>query len=188
MAEQQGKEDVTNLEGKRARQLKNIGILAHVDAGKTSITERILLLAGVTKSAGNVDEGTTVTDYLSVERQHGITVKSAAVRFHWADCEVHLIDTPGHVDFGMEVDRVIRILDGAVIALCGVSGVQARTEIIAKACQKRAISRLYFINKMDRTGADFLAWSKPWPKTWSQTPLHCRYLFMRPMNGWELST
>jgi len=155
MAEQQGKEDVANLEGKRARQLKNIGILAHVDAGKTSITERILLLAGVTKSAGNVDEGTTVTDYLSVERQHGITVKSAAVRFHWADCEVHLIDTPGHVDFGMEVDRVIRILDGAVIALCGVSGVQARTEIIAKACQKRAISRLYFINKMDRTGADF---------------------------------
>jgi len=139
----------------QSKQLKNIGILAHVDAGKTSITERILVLAGITKNAGSVDEGTTVTDYLSVERQHGITVKSAAVRFRWGDCSIHLIDTPGHVDFGMEVDRVIRIMDGAVIALCSVSGVQARTEIIAKACQNRSIARLYFINKMDRTGADF---------------------------------
>ncbi|MCE5255481.1 MAG: GTP-binding protein, partial [Spirochaetaceae bacterium] len=102
------------------RQLKNIGILAHVDAGKTSITERILALAGITGNAGSVDEGTTVTDYLSVEKYHGITVKSAAVRFRWNDCAITLIDTPGHVDVGMEVDRVIRVLDGAVIALCAV--------------------------------------------------------------------
>jgi len=152
-AERVGGADIAQPD--QLKRLKNIGILAHVDAGKTSITERILMLAGITKSAGSVDEGTTVTDYLSVERHHGITVKSAAVRFRWGDCSVHLIDTPGHVDFGMEVDRVIRIMDGAVIALCAVSGVQARTEIIAKACQNRSIARLYFINKMDRAGADF---------------------------------
>ncbi|HWP68160.1 MAG TPA: translation factor GTPase family protein, partial [Rectinemataceae bacterium] len=138
-----------------AGEIRNIGVLAHVDAGKTSITERILYLAGLRREAGAVDEGTTATDYLSVERRHGITVKSAAVRFGWKGCTVHLIDTPGHVDFGNEVDRALRILDGAVIALCSVSGVQARTEVIARACAERSLPRLYFINKMDRSGADF---------------------------------
>lgn len=138
-----------------AGEIRNIGVLAHVDAGKTSITERILYLAGLRREAGTVDEGTTATDYLSVERRHGITVKSAAVRFEWNGCTVHLIDTPGHVDFGNEVDRALRILDGAVIALCSVSGVQARTEVIARACAERSLPRLYFINKMDRSGADF---------------------------------
>ncbi len=136
-------------------EIRNIGVLAHVDAGKTSITERILYLAGLRHEAGAVDEGTTATDYLSVERRHGITVKSAAVRFDWGGRAVHLIDTPGHVDFGNEVDRALRILDGAVIALCSVSGVQARTEVIARACAERSLPRLYFINKMDRNGADF---------------------------------
>lgn len=135
--------------------VRNIGILAHVDAGKTSITERILQLAGVKQEAGAVDEGTTSTDYLTVERAHGITIKSAAVRFIWNDRDIHLIDTPGHVDFGSEVDRALRILDGAVIALCAVSGVQARTETISLACRDRGLPRLYFINKMDRAGADF---------------------------------
>lgn len=135
--------------------MRNIGVLAHVDAGKTSITERMLFLAGLRREAGTVDEGTTATDYLTVERLHGITIKSAAVRFDWAGAAVHLIDTPGHVDFGNEVDRALRILDGAVIALCAVSGVQARTEVIAKACAARNLPRLYFINKMDRMGADF---------------------------------
>lgn len=136
-------------------QIRNIGVLAHVDAGKTSITEKMLFLAGLRQETGEVDEGTTATDYLSVERLHGITVKSAAVRFDWEGAAVHLIDTPGHVDFGNEVDRALRILDGAVIALCAVSGVQARTEVIAKACAERRLPRLYFINKMDRVGADF---------------------------------
>lgn len=136
-------------------QIRNIGVLAHVDAGKTSITEKMLFLAGLRRETGAVDEGTTATDYLSVERLHGITVKSAAVRFDWGGTAVHLIDTPGHVDFGNEVDRALRILDGAVIALCAVSGVQARTEVIAKACAARSLPRLYFINKMDRSGADF---------------------------------
>ncbi|HWR12823.1 MAG TPA: GTP-binding protein [Rectinemataceae bacterium] len=135
--------------------IRNIGVLAHVDAGKTSITEKMLFLAGLRRETGTVDEGTTATDYLSVERLHGITVKSAAVRFEWAGVGVHLIDTPGHVDFGGEVDRALRILDGAVIALCAVSGVQARTEVIAKAVASRKLPRIYFINKMDRAGADF---------------------------------
>ena len=143
------------LPASEAGEIRNIGVLAHVDAGKTSITERILYLAGLRREAGTVDEGTTATDYLSVERRHGITVKSAAVRFEWGGCAVHLIDTPGHVDFGNEVDRALRILDGAVIALCSVSGVQARTEVIARACAGRSLPRLYFINKMDRSGADF---------------------------------
>jgi elongation factor G len=135
--------------------IRNIGILAHVDAGKTSITERILYLAGLRREAGDVDDGTTATDYLSVERRHGITVKSAAVRFDWKGTAIRLIDTPGHVDFGIEVERALRILDGAVIALCAVSGVQARTETIAKACAARSLPRIYFVNKMDRDGADF---------------------------------
>ncbi|MCX7027961.1 MAG: GTP-binding protein [Spirochaetes bacterium] len=135
--------------------IRNIGVLAHVDAGKTSITERILYLAGLRREAGDVDKGTTATDYLSVERRHGITVKSAAVRFDWKGTAIRLIDTPGHVDFGIEVERALRILDGAVIALCAVSGVQARTEVIARACADRFLPRLYFVNKMDREGADF---------------------------------
>ena len=135
--------------------IRNIGILAHIDAGKTSITERVLHVAGVREQAGNVDEGTTATDYLSVERQHGITIKTAAVRFLHKGVRFHLLDTPGHVDFSAEVDRVLRVLDGAVIVLCAVSGVQVRTGFIASGCRAHHIPRIYFINKMDRRGADF---------------------------------
>lgn len=135
--------------------IRNIGILAHIDAGKTSITERVLHVAGVRAHAGNVDEGTTATDYLPVERQHGITIKTAAVRFSHKGVLFHLLDTPGHVDFSAEVDRVLRVLDGAIIVLCAVSGVQVRTGFIASGCRAHAIPRIYFINKMDRRGADF---------------------------------
>ncbi|MFZ2636067.1 MAG: GTP-binding protein [Rectinemataceae bacterium] len=138
-----------------ARLTRNIGILAHVDAGKTSLTERVLHVAGVRRDAGDVDSGDTVTDYLSVERSRGITVKAAAVRFDWGGFRFHLIDTPGHVDFGTEVDRAIRVLDGAVIAICAVSGVQARTEVVVKASAGRNLPRICFVNKMDRRGADF---------------------------------
>lgn len=137
--------------------IRNLGILAHVDAGKTSLTERMLHVAGLRRDAGDVDEGTTATDYLAVERLHGITIKAAAVRFSWNGFRYHLIDTPGHVDFGTEVERALRVLDGAVIALCGVSGVQARTEVIVRACARRALPRICFVNKMDRRGADFAA-------------------------------
>ncbi len=135
--------------------IRNIGILAHIDAGKTSVTERLLHVAGVREKAGNVDEGTTATDYLTVERQHGITIKTAAVRFLHRGVQFHLLDTPGHVDFSAEVDRVLRVLDGAVIVLCAVSGVQVRTGFIASGCRAHHIPRIYFINKMDRRGADF---------------------------------
>ena len=137
--------------------IRNIGILAHIDAGKTSITERVLHVAGVREKAGNVDEGTTATDYLTIERQHGITIKTAAVRFIHKGVRFHLLDTPGHVDFSAEVDRVLRVLDGAVIVLCAVSGVQVRTGFIASGCRAHKIPRMYFINKMDRRGADFFA-------------------------------
>jgi elongation factor G len=135
--------------------IRNIGILAHVDAGKTSITERILHVSGLKDKPGDVDDGTTVTDYLGVERRHGITVKAAAVHFTWQNTLFHLIDTPGHVDFGAEVQRTLRVLDGAVVAVCAVSGVQSRTEVLVKACRERPLSRIYFVNKMDRKGADF---------------------------------
>lgn len=135
--------------------IRNIGILAHIDAGKTSITERVLHVAGVRAEAGNVDDGTTATDYLNVERQHGITIKTAAVRFLHRGVLFHLLDTPGHVDFSAEVDRVLRVLDGAVIVLCAVSGVQVRTGFIASGCRAHSIPRIYFINKMDRRSADF---------------------------------
>lgn len=137
--------------------IRNIGILAHIDAGKTSITERVLHVAGVREKPGNVDEGTTATDYLTIERQHGITIKTAAVRFLHKGVRFHLLDTPGHVDFSAEVDRVLRVLDGAVIVLCAVSGVQVRTGFIASGCRAHKIPRMYFINKMDRRGADFFA-------------------------------
>jgi elongation factor G len=142
-------------DSKPSLRIRNIGILAHIDAGKTSITERVLHVAGVREHAGNVDEGTTATDYLNVERQHGITIKTAAVRFLHKGVHFHLLDTPGHVDFSAEVDRVLRVLDGAVIVLCAVSGVQVRTGFIASGCRAHHIPRIYFINKMDRRGANF---------------------------------
>lgn len=144
-----------SIDSPSPRDMRNVGVLAHVDAGKTSITEKILHLAGLRTREGRVDEGTAMTDYLSVEKRHGITIKSAAVRFSWKNTTIHLIDTPGHIDFGIEVERALRILDGAVIGLCAVSGVQARTEAIAKACADRSLPRMYFVNKMDRNGADF---------------------------------
>jgi elongation factor G len=135
--------------------LRNIGIFAHIDAGKTSLTERILFLSGRLRSPGSVDEGTTTTDYLNVERERGITVKAACVRLEWRDCAINLIDTPGHVDFGSEVERSLRVLDGAIVALCGVAGVQSRTEAILRAAARRHLCLLAFVNKMDRRGASF---------------------------------
>ncbi len=135
--------------------VRNIGILAHIDAGKTSLTERLLHVAGLRPIAGGVDEGTTATDYLAVERERGITVKAASVNLEWRGISVHLIDTPGHVDFGAEVDRSMRALDGAILAVCAVAGVQSRTEVLIGACRKTGLPRLVFVNKEDRRGADF---------------------------------
>jgi len=145
---------------------RNIGILAHIDAGKTSLTERLLYAAGLIREPGAVDEGTTVTDYLEVERERGITVKAAAARLSWSaspaggdappgPCRIDLIDTPGHVDFGAEVERSLRALDGALVLLCAVAGVQSRTEALYRACLIRGAPRIAFVNKMDRRGASF---------------------------------
>jgi elongation factor G len=139
----------------RPGSLRDIGILAHIDAGKTSLTERLLFVSGRIRSAGDIDEGTTVTDYLDVERERGITVKAAAANLEWGRIRVNLIDTPGHVDFSSEVGRSLRALDGAIVLVCAVAGVQSRTEALYRACARRGVARLAFVNKMDRRGASF---------------------------------
>ena len=135
--------------------LRNIGIMAHIDAGKTTSTERILYYAKRIHRAGDVDSGNTVTDWMMEEQRRGITITAAAVSFAWRDCEINLIDTPGHVDFTVEVERSLCVLDGAVTVLCGVGGVEAQTETVWRQADKYHVPRLCFVNKLDRVGADF---------------------------------
>jgi len=132
----------------------NLGILAHVDAGKTTLTERLLYAAGVIDEVGSVDDGSTQTDSLALERQRGITIKAAVVSFPVGDVTVNLIDTPGHPDFIAEVERVLGVLDGAVLVLSAVEGVQAQTRVLMRTLQWLAIPALLFVNKIDRPGAD----------------------------------
>ena len=128
----------------------NLGILAHVDAGKTSLTERLLLAAGVIDELGSVDDGNTQTDSLALERARGITIKSAVVSFVVGDVTVNLIDTPGHPDFIAEVERVLGVLDGAVLVVSAVEGVQAQTRVLMRALQRLRVPTLIFVNKIDR--------------------------------------
>src|SRR5438128_8446137 len=132
----------------------NLGILAHVDAGKTTLTERLLYAAGIIDEPGSVDDGTTQTDTLTLERQRGITIKSAVVSFAIAGVTVNLIDTPGHPDFIAEVERVLSVLDGVVLVVSGVEGVQPQTRVLMRALQRLRIPTLIFVNKADRRGAD----------------------------------
>jgi ribosomal protection tetracycline resistance protein len=132
----------------------NLGILAHVDAGKTSLTERLLYAAGVIDRIGSVDNGNTQTDTMALERQRGITIKAAVVSFVVGDVAVNLIDTPGHPDFIAEVERVLNVLDGAVLVVSAVEGVQGQTRVLMRALQRLGIPTLIFINKLDRAGAD----------------------------------
>ena len=136
-----------------SRSSLNLGILAHVDAGKTSLTERLLFAAGVIDTVGRVDDGTTQTDSLDLERQRGITIKSAVVAFSIGDLGVNLIDTPGHPDFIAEVERVLSVLDGAVLVVSAVEGVQPQTLLLRRALKRLAIPTLLFVNKIDRAGA-----------------------------------
>jgi ribosomal protection tetracycline resistance protein len=136
------------------RRTLNLGILAHVDAGKTSLTERLLYTAGVIDAVGSVDAGTTQTDSLALEQQRGITIRAAVVAFAIDDLTVNLIDTPGHPDFIAEVERVLGVLDGAVLVVSAVEGVQAQTRILMRALQRLRIPTLLYINKVDRRGAD----------------------------------
>jgi elongation factor G len=134
--------------------VRNIGIMAHIDAGKTTTTERILFYTGITYKMGEVDEGTAVMDWMAQEQERGITITSAATTCYWRDHRINIIDTPGHVDFTAEVERSLRVLDGAIIILCGVGGVEPQTETVWRQADRYRVPRIVFINKMDRIGAD----------------------------------
>lgn len=135
--------------------IRNIGITAHIDAGKTTTTERILYYTGVSHRIGEVHDGNTTTDYMEQERERGITITSAAVTCEWKDHRINIIDTPGHIDFNIEVNRSLRVLDGAVFIIEGVAGVQPQSETNWRLADRYNVPRIIFINKMDRTGADF---------------------------------
>jgi elongation factor G len=135
--------------------VRNIGIIAHVDAGKTTTTERILYFGGSKHKAGDVDEGNTTTDFDPLEKSKGITINSAAVTVEWNDSQITLIDTPGHVDFTAEVERSLRVLDGAVGVFCAVGGVEVQSETVWHQANKHKVPRIAFVNKLDRMGADF---------------------------------
>src|SRR6187402_775927 len=133
----------------------NLGILAHVDAGKTTLTERLLYAAGVIDELGSVDQGSTQTDTLALERQRGITIKSAVVSFPIDEVTVNLIDTPGHPDFIAEVERVLSVLDGAVLVVSAVEGVQPQTRVLMRTLRRLGVPTLVFVNKIDRGGARY---------------------------------
>jgi len=137
--------------------VRNIGIMAHIDAGKTTTTERILYYTGRTHKMGEVHEGAATMDWMVQEQERGITITSAATTCFWRDHRINIIDTPGHVDFTVEVERSLRVLDGAVALFDSVAGVQPQSETVWRQADKYGVPRIAFINKMDRTGADFFA-------------------------------
>ncbi|MDB9510249.1 elongation factor G [Kamptonema animale CS-326] len=134
---------------------RNIGIAAHIDAGKTTTTERILFYSGVVHKMGEVHEGTAVTDWMAQERERGITITAAAITTSWKDYKINIIDTPGHVDFTIEVERSMRVLDGVIAVFCSVGGVQPQSETVWRQADRYKVPRIVFVNKMDRTGANF---------------------------------
>ena len=142
------------------RQLRNIGIIAHIDAGKTTLTERILFYSGRTHRVGQVDDGTTVTDWMDQERERGITITAAAISTEWQDtltgekAQINIIDTPGHIDFTAEVQRSLRVLDGGVVVFDAVSGVEPQSETVWRQADLFGVPRICFVNKMDRVGAN----------------------------------
>lgn len=143
------------MSGTLLDKIRNIGITAHIDAGKTTTTERILYYTGVSHRIGEVHDGNTTTDYMDQERERGITITSAAVTCEWKDYRINIIDTPGHIDFNIEVNRSLRVLDGAVFIIEGVAGVQPQSETNWRLADRYNVPRIIFINKLDRTGADF---------------------------------
>ena len=135
--------------------IRNIGIMAHIDAGKTTVSERILFYSGKIHKIGEVHDGAAVMDWMDQEQERGITITSAATSTEWHGCHINLIDTPGHVDFTAEVERSLRVLDGAIALFCAVGGVQPQSEQVWRQSEKYNVPKIAFINKMDRTGADF---------------------------------
>jgi len=142
-------------ENEQLKNVRNVGIMAHIDAGKTTTTERILFYSGRVHRIGEVHEGAATMDFMEQERERGITITSAATTVHWMDCKINIIDTPGHVDFTIEVERSLRVLDGAVAVFCAVAGVQPQSETVWRQADRYGVPRVAFVNKMDRTGADF---------------------------------
>src|SRR5579862_8721048 len=134
---------------------RNIGIIAHIDAGKTTVTERVLFYTGKTHRIGEVHEGAATMDYMEQERERGMTITAAATTCFWGDHRVNIIDTPGHVDFTVEVERSLRVLDGGVVVFDGVAGVEPQSETVWRQADRYNVPRICFVNKMDRTGADF---------------------------------
>ena len=135
--------------------LRNIGIAAHIDAGKTTVSERILFFTGVNRKVGETHDGQATMDFMKQEQERGITIASAAITAQWRDCQINLIDTPGHVDFTVEVERSLRVIDGMVAVFCAVGGVEPQSETVWNQADKYRVPRIAFVNKMDRTGADF---------------------------------
>ena len=140
---------------KRLKLYRNIGIIAHIDAGKTTVTERILFYTGRSHRMGEVHDGTAVMDWMEQEQERGITITSAVTTCEWRGHEIHLIDTPGHVDFTIEVERSLRVLDGAIAVFSGVDGVEPQSETVWHQADRHHVPKIAFVNKMDRIGADF---------------------------------
>ena len=139
----------------RLSKLRNIGIAAHIDAGKTTVTERILYYTGTTRKMGEVHDGQATMDFMKQEQERGITIASAAISCKWKDADINIIDTPGHVDFTIEVERSLRVIDGMIALFCAVGGVEPQSETVWNQSDRYRVPRIAFINKMDRTGADF---------------------------------
>ena len=137
--------------------LRNIGIAAHIDAGKTTVSERILFFTGVNRKVGETHDGQATMDFMKQEQERGITIASAAITAHWNGYQINLIDTPGHVDFTVEVERSLRVLDGTVATFCAVGKVQPQSETVWRQADKYRVPKIAYVNKMDRVGADFLA-------------------------------
>ena len=134
---------------------RNIGFMAHIDAGKTTTTERILFYTGVSHKLGEVHDGAAVMDFMVQEQERGITITSASTTCFWKDHRINIIDTPGHVDFTVEVERALRVLDGVIAVFCAVGGVEPQSETVWRQADRYHVPRMAFVNKMDRTGADF---------------------------------
>ena len=150
----------TMAQDKSLYKLRNIGIMAHIDAGKTTTTERILYLTGRIYRVGGVDDGTATMDWMKQEQERGITITSASTACKWKDYDINIIDTPGHVDFTVEVERSLRVLDGGIVVFCAVGGVEPQSETVWRQADRYKVPRIAYINKMDRTGADFFAVEK----------------------------
>lgn len=155
----------------RSNNIINTGICAHIDAGKTTLSERLLYYSGKIRKMGEVHDGDTVMDTGDIERRRGITINSAAISFMWDDTQINLIDTPGHVDFTIEVERSLRVLDSAVMVLCAVGGVQSQSITVDRQMKRYEIPRIIFINKMDRVGASYLDVIEDIQRDLSLTPM-----------------